>query len=365
MTNRPWSDPAFFPTAVWLQAPHNAARFKEAGINLYVGLWKGPTAEQLAQLAAVGMPVICEQNETALRDPHREIVAGWMHGDEPDNAQSLPMLDRYGDPIKPETIEADYRRLRAADPSRPVVLNLGQGVAWDQWIGRGVRRNHPEDYPLYLRGCDIASFDIYPVTHDREPVAGKLEFVGRGVARLMQWTEGRKPVWACIECTHISNPERKATPEQVRSEVWLALTHGARGLIYFVHEFKPKFIEAALLQDPVMLAAVKEINAQIREFAPVLNSPTLPEAVSFRTDDPQAQLAVMAKSHAGSMWIFAVSQSAKPNHATFRLKDPSGRSQIEVLGEQGSRPLHDNAWEDDFGPYGVRHYRLPLPTTGG
>ena len=45
------------------------------------------------------------------------------------------------------------------------MLNLGQGVAWDGCYGRGVRTNHPEDYPEYIRGCDLVSFDIYPVAH--------------------------------------------------------------------------------------------------------------------------------------------------------------------------------------------------------
>ncbi len=30
----------------------------------------------------------------------------------------------------------------------------------------------------------------------------------------------------------------------------MSLIFGSRGLIYFVHQFKPKFIEAALLADP-------------------------------------------------------------------------------------------------------------------
>jgi hypothetical protein len=49
-------DPSYFPTAVWLQAPRNADRFRKAGINLYVGLWRGPTEEQLQALKAAGMP---------------------------------------------------------------------------------------------------------------------------------------------------------------------------------------------------------------------------------------------------------------------------------------------------------------------
>ena len=31
----------------------------------------------------------------------------------------------------------------------------------------------------YLKGCDMASFDIYPVAHDAPEVKGKLEFVGK------------------------------------------------------------------------------------------------------------------------------------------------------------------------------------------
>ena len=175
------SHPEYFPVAVWLQSPRNAKRFQEAGINLYVGLWQGPTEEQLAALKAAGMPVICDQNEVGLNSPHADVIVGWMHGDEPDNAQAPPDGKGYDPPILPSRIEADYRRIQERDASRPVLLNLGQGVAFDQWIGRGVRTNHPEDYVEYVQGCDIVSFDIYPVVHDREAVAGKLEFVAHGV----------------------------------------------------------------------------------------------------------------------------------------------------------------------------------------
>src|SRR5262245_25086534 len=195
-----------------------------------------------------------------------------MHGDEPDNAQSLGRGKGYGPPIPPERIVEGYRKIREADPDRPVLLNLGQGVAWDGWYGRGVRTNHPEDYPEYIKGCDIASFDIYPAVHDNKEVAGKLEFVPKGVDRLRQWGEGRKDPWCCIETTRIENERVKPTPQQVRSEVWMALIHGAKGLIYFCHEFKPKFIEAGLLADDEMAREVAAINEEIRSLAPVLNS---------------------------------------------------------------------------------------------
>ena len=37
------------------------------------------------------------------------------------------------------------------------MVNLGQGVAWDDYIGRGIRRNHPEDYVEYIASLLISS----------------------------------------------------------------------------------------------------------------------------------------------------------------------------------------------------------------
>ncbi|MHC4676928.1 MAG: hypothetical protein ACYTBZ_30970, partial [Planctomycetota bacterium] len=261
--NGPSHDAGFFPIAVWLQNPGRAGRYRAAGFNTYVGLWRGPTEQQLAELKKAGMKVICRQNEVGLDHIDDGIIIGWMHGDEPDNAQSLGRGKGYGPPIPPKNIIDDYLKIRSADPTRPVLLNLGQGVAWDGWHGRGVRTNHPEDYPEYVKGCDIASFDIYPVAHSRPQVSGKLWYVGRGVERLVKWTEGKKPVWNCIECTRIKNPTNKATPQQVRCEVWMSIVHGSMGLIYFVHEWEPTFNESALLSDAEMLSAVTAINRQI------------------------------------------------------------------------------------------------------
>ena len=134
--------PESFPLAVWLQAPANAQRYRAIGINTYVGLWRGPTEEQLDALDEAGIRLICGQGERSLRFKDRPTIVCWMHGDEPDNAQAK-QGGGYGPPILPEKIVADYKKIREADPTRPVLLNLGQGVAWDNYIGRGVRRNHP------------------------------------------------------------------------------------------------------------------------------------------------------------------------------------------------------------------------------
>ena len=333
-------------------------RYRAAGFNLYVGLWAGPTEEQLAQLKQAGMRVICGQNAVGLRHMEDPTIVGWMHGDEPDNAQSLASGQGYGPPILPAKIVEDYQRIHAADPSRPVLLNLGQGVAWDGWYGRGVRTNHPEDYPEYIQGCDIASFDIYPVTHDNPQVAGNLWYVGRGVERLLGWGQGKKIVWNCIECTQIQNDKNKPTPEQVRSEVWMSIIRGSTGLIYFVHEWKPKFDESALLSNLAMYAGVTRINHRIHELATVLNSPTIADGVKVQSANAGVPIATMVKKQEGAVYVFAVATRSGQTHAKFSVQGLAGRHTVEVLDEARTLQATDGGFEDDFKPWDVHLYRL-------
>jgi hypothetical protein len=348
----PLNDPTFFPLAVWVQQPRNAQAYKDIGVNTYVALHRGPTQEQLDSLEKADLYAICHQNTAGLKFKDRKTIIAWMHGDEPDNAQRRrDGQSGWGPPILPQKIIDDYKRIKSNDPDRPVLLNLGQGVAWDKWYGRGVRSNHTEDYPDYVKGCDIASFDIYPVTHEKPEIAGKLQYVAHGVERLIKWTEGKKPVWACIETTHIGNQNALPTPAQIRSEVWLAITHGATGIIYFCHEFKPRQIEAGLLAHPENARGVKEINSQINKLAPILNSPTRPALAKV-----EAPIAILAKQHEGATYLFCVNTQDQPAQATFTVLKDSTR--IEVIDENRTLTAAGSKFQDAFEPYAVHLYRV-------
>lgn len=358
----PLDDPNFFPLCVWLQSPSNAGRYKEAGINVFVALWHGPNEDQLTELRRHGMVTVCGQNAFARTRPADPTILAWMHGDEPDNAQAIEGSGGYGPPIAPEKILADFKRIKEIDPSRPVLLNLGQGVAWDGWYGRGVRTNHPEDYEEYVKGCDIASFDIYPACHDHRDVAGKLWMVADGVTRLRRW-QGNKPVWNCIECTHISNPKAKATPKQVKAEVWMSLVRGSKGIIYFVHEFKPKFIEAGLLADPAMLAEVTAVNRQIQKLAPLLNSPDLP-GLAVRSTADDVPVEAIVKRNQEATYVFAVAMRSGATTAAFHVAGETGEKPVEVLGENRSLSIKEGRFQDAFQPWDVHLYRIPASRSG-
>ncbi len=350
----------FFPLAVWLQSPRLARAYKKIGINLYVGLWKGPTEKQLAVLEKAGMPVICAQNRVGLRSPHRKIIVGWLQKGEPDNAQSRGRGKGYGPPVPPSAIQASYKEMVRRDPTRPVYLGLGQGVAWDGWVGRGVRSRHPEDYPEYIKGGDIISFDIYPVASARKAVAGNLWYVARGVERLVKWSRGKKIVWNCIEAARIGNTRRKVTPWELRAEVWMSIIRGSRGIVYFVHQFKPRFNEHALLDDPVLRPAVKALNERITSLAPVILSPALGKGVKWTVLGKGFPPDVTARFYKGRYWIFAAAMRNTPVTVRFHLSGLPAGAKVEVLGEKRSLPLHSGSFTDTFKGYEVHLYRVKI-----
>ena len=354
----PPSDPSFFPITVWLQSPDRAADYAAIGINTYVGLWQGPTDAQISTLAATGMPVACDQNATGLAHLNDATIVAWTQQDEPDNAQ--PATGGGYDPCIPaSTIKSLYAQMKASDPTRPVFLNLGQGVAHD-YIGWGSEcaATHPADYPDYVAGADIVSFDIYPSNETSTDVAGKLWYVAEGVKNLVRWA-GKKPVWNWIECTGIDDPSLKPTPDEVKAEVWMSIVNGSMGIGYFVHQFQPSFDEHALLDDATMKAAVAAINAQLRELAPVLNTPPVTNGGSVSSSDSSVPVDMLIKRQGGATYVFAVAMRGSPTHAAFSglTRIPAGAT-VTVLGESRDITLGNDGFEDDFPAWGVHLYEI-------
>jgi hypothetical protein len=354
----PPSDPAFFPIAVWLQSPSNARAYADIGINTFIGLYQGPSDAQLAVLADAGVPALCDQAgvyASHLADP---TIQGWTQQDEPDNAQPDGQ-GGYGPCIDPTVIQGIYATFKANDPTRPVYLNLGQGVAWEGWIGRGSAcAGRLDMYPHYEQGADIVSFDIYPLNETDASVKGHLWLVATGVDRLRQGANYAKPVWNWIETTGIDDPANTPTPAQIRAEVWMSLVHGSAGIGYFAHIFSPTFIEAGLLSEPTVKAGVKTLNAEITSLAPVLNSPSIGNAVTVVSQASAVPVDTMVKRQGGALYIFAVAMRPGATHVTFTLR-AGGSGTATVLGESRTRPVVGGVFEDDFAAdHAVHLYRV-------
>jgi hypothetical protein len=350
----------YFPIAVWLQNPTRAAEYKANGVNMFVGLWNDLDQSQLDYLRAANMKVICAQNSFGLGHLNDTIIYAWMHGDEPDNAQWNKTTQKYDPCIDPKIIIKDYESIKNKDPSRPVYLNVGQGVAYLNYIGRGACSGNIDSYKVstngYLKGCDIGSFDIYPVNSEYKEIKNNLWYIAKGVDSLKSWSNHSKPVWCWIETTRISKQgERKPTAQEVKSEVWMALIHGVKGFGYFCHSFSPTSDEAALLHDINMMNAVKEINLQVTSLAFVLNSNDLLGYATASSSNSLVPIDMMIKKQGKSNYIFAVAMRNGETTATITV---TSGTNVEVLGENRSIHIVKGKFNDSFSSYGVHLYKI-------
>jgi hypothetical protein len=183
-----------------------------------------------------------------------------------------------------------------------------------------------------------------------------LYLIPKGIDRLHAWALG-KPVWYVIECTNISNT-RTATPRQVKAEVWMALVHGSRGICYFVHRFKPRFDEHALLDDEPMLAAVTAINRQVHELAPVLNTADATDVATATPSGPCVPIDIAARRYQGDLYLFAVGMRNAVTRGSFHVRGTGTQSTAQVIGEDRTVPVNEGGFHDDFEPYGVHLYRI-------
>ena len=349
--NGPSSDPSFFPIMVWMQNPDNAARFRDHGVNFFTGLWQGPTEAQLAGLASAGMPAACDQAgvwEGHLDDP---AIEAWLQPDQPDNAQ-LQADGTYGGCIEPESIIADYSTMAERDPTRPIFMNLGRGVVDPNWEGRGPCSGRSEMYAAYVKGADVLTLITYPVN------AGlALDTVARGIDVLRGYSGNEKPVVAAVEATDIAGAGGP-TPAQIRAEVWLALVHGAGGIQYFCHRTAPDVSETACIDDASTGNAMRAVNTEVTDLAPVLNTASLANVSAIETTPPSAVVDATMKRNGGSTYLFAVFPKDGTVAARFSLRDAPDSGTAEVLGEQRTLAVTGGSFSDDFSPYGVHLYRL-------
>ena len=353
------TDPAFFPIGVWLQNPRLASLYKALGFNTFVALWKGPTEAQLAQLAEHGLFAVAEPSPEAMALPHAGVVRAWMQIDEPDNAQKQP-AGGYGDCLQPDELMRRYQAMRATDPSRPVFINFGQGVANPTWVGRGstcARLDHDAYYAAAAKAGDIVSFDIYPAAEERQPhIKGRIDLVAAGIERLRRWAAPEARVWSFVETTHIKSPGRRPTPAEVRAEVWMAIVPGARGIVYFLHEWKPTFRDDAMFRYPEIVREVATINAMVARLAPGINAG---KPVDVRVE-ATTRIATLAREHGGALYVVVANMERKETEARL-LVNGIEAGPVVALGEDRLVVAAGGALADHFEPFGVHVYRIDRP----
>jgi hypothetical protein len=110
-----------------------------------------------------------------------------------------------------------------------------------------------------------------------------------------------------------------------------------------------------------MARGVADINRQVRELAPVLNSPDVAGGASVASSQEGVPVDFAVKRHAGSTYLFSVAMREGETTATFTVPG-TGDARVEVLGEGRAIEAVGGKWEDRFTGYQVHLYKIvPKP----
>nr|WP_306422536.1 hypothetical protein [Paenarthrobacter aurescens] len=365
------ADPSFFPIAVWFESvldKGNVALDTAAGLNTYVEL----TANSDLQLVrASGMYAIPTFDSAD--------ASGFALSDEVDmwaGPGSAPWTGKYpgeGPLCVPEESKCGYtvqKERRAVAPQGSMLYaNYGKGVTF--WLS-------DEESVEFFKGIqDVVSADTYWFTDpsicakgEGGAIVGYVRDLTQDECRLAAnygWTIERvrtlqasgnvTPIWAFVEAGHPFKDSPNAatiTAPEIRAAVWSSLIHGARGVIYFNHNFGGDCISQHVLRDCGIQVrpTVAALNKQITDLAPILNAPFLDGATTAT-----GPVDLATKLHEGTVYIFAGANKKAGGTATFHVQ--CGGSSAVVIDEDRTIPVVDGRFTDTFADGNAVHlYRV-------
>lgn len=366
-----YSDIDHFPIGVWQPLAPSIPGFAALGINTAVTLGGDQPAARAAIVSA-GMDVFPGYEPHSgwgtmaqyKADPAFDArVKGYLMADEPD------MIPPWK---SPEELRNWYSELRKRDPSKMVIFNLGKWPVINRGFGHlptGASIREANGYwREFAHITDIVSCDFYmedPANHGG--VYG-LWCNPRMVKRLHDLSDGSRPIWHYIATT--AAPGIEPTGATVYSSVWASLIGGARGIVYFDHQFTSGgtwITDFAMNNNADVRNTVSALNALIQSLAGPLLAPEADITVSIDSSNKTAAIVggtygvpihYTIREHGGYTYLFA--QSIRPGTTTGTFTVPAAANKtITVLNE--SRTLSadgDGVFSDSFSAnYQVHLYR--------
>jgi hypothetical protein len=262
--------------------------------------------------------------KTAAQAAPHPALAGWLLGDEPDGSSH---------PVSPPEVRLARRKL-ADGPggSLPMVIRL--------------RADYPSSLYQY---SDVADVLVVPFAVG----GGRALNVKTMAARLdivKKVRKGQGPFWAEFD---VSNTRGAGlTARDISLPVYLAITHGADGLLWSPY--------GSLKAAPDAWKAVTDVAAEVRMLSPALFSPP----IQLITAANKPGMHGTVRRYQDSVYLILLNGTgAEQAGAAFSLQDIPDGTDAEVLFEDRTLSVEDGKLTDDFRPYERHVYRIP-PSTG-
>jgi hypothetical protein len=287
------TNPPNFIIAVFSQPIATFAKWKARGINTLVshepegGRVKKSDWEAAATAAGLFfLDYPSDDDATIAAEAKQTHRLAFMQDDEPDLSRQLSPERTPDGWTRPELLAARYARCKVAAPNVPVFCNFaGPTVTSDAYKG--------EKHLAYLAAADWLGHDWY--VKNKNAQRYPIDHIGKAMDRLAAWSStgptnippvmtpatAGKPQLVFIECSDqkISPLGRAPTPDEMDAEVQLAVTRGARGVVYFPQRPPPGFQFDATT--PELADRMAQINSRLSAAnAPAQNEPTLEAVVT-------------------------------------------------------------------------------------
>ena len=338
--------PAFI-IGIFQQPVSSFDTWRTRGINTLVGYESEKNSKNISNhdwteaAAAKGFNYIKQPSDNLPADAADPNLLAWMHADEPDVKKP---------PTDPQILQQQYAQWKKVAPNLPVFINFSGGNVLGGKISK-------ETYQTYIQSADWIANDFYPVTGYNRP--DWLWKIGAAVDQLRDWSHD-KPQFALIECSaqHLAWTPKNTwgvTADELRAEIWHAVIHGVKGVIYFPQQFGSGFRYDAIPEKVSLEMAMQ--NRHLTEIASVLASPMNPTV----TQKPHAQspIEIGWRIHENNLYIIALNFSddiAKGQTIHLGVQP----THVKSLWEAHSPDVKNQEITDDFQPYQVRIYQIDL-----
>jgi hypothetical protein len=223
-------------------------------------------------------------------------------------------------------------------------------------LGRKVPK---ETYLAYLKSADWVGNDFYAVTGYNRP--DWLWKVGAAVDELREWSNN-KPQLAFLESSAqrlswTPKETRGVTADELRAEIWHAVIHGVKGVVYFPQQIGEGFKYDAT--PPGVAMEMSRQNRRLNEMGAVLAGAMNPGPYALKVDEPlEAGWRVTAD---GRLHVIALNFSDKPVGARrIRIEGGPVVPRAKVTWESREVGLSGGAITEGFAPYEVKVYDIPV-----
>jgi hypothetical protein len=250
-------------------------------------------------------------------------VFGWYMYDEPEYK-----------PVLIERARRAYEIIAEEDPYHPcVMLNM-----------------RPDAVGRYAVATDVLMPDSYPVFVIGDSVGRSIGKISSMMKTCRQASSGRKAWWIvpmAFEWPGMNPDSRPPTFTELRNQQLQAFIGGARGLLWYQHNFREEWTDLDV--------GVPFLGREAEALRPALLAPEIPGGVKVQAP-VASQLRAAVRRANGHWYVFAVNTEDAPQQGVRLEIDGLGDQTLHVLSERRSLAAEDGAFTDDFAPFAGHIY---------